>query len=121
MKGKRIIIKTKDLPDSKEVLKQLPVVHFLEPESLYFLMMTPKCISDDVCMIEVQHVKVGDVIGTREGAFFEQNIHATCSDEIVAQEKHYEDLGKKDKHFDLILAYLKVHPNEDGTEVQIKI
>ena len=57
-----MIIKTKNLPDSKEILKQLPVVHFLEPEYLYFPIMTPKCISGDVCVIEGQHVKVGDII-----------------------------------------------------------
>lgn len=90
-----MIIKTKKLPDSKETLKQLPVIHYLEPEYLYFPIETPRCVQGDACVIEGQHVKVGDVIGTRDGGFFEQNIHATCSGEIVAQEKHYDDTGKK--------------------------
>lgn len=90
-----MIIKTKNLPDTKDVLKKLPVVHYLEPEFLYFPIVTPRCVTGDVCVIEGQKVKVGDVIGTREGSFFEQNIHATCSGEIVAQEKHFDSTGKK--------------------------
>lgn len=46
-------------------------------------------------MIGGQFVKVGEIIGTRRGAFFEQPMHATVSGEVVGYEKHIDQSGKK--------------------------
>lgn len=90
-----MIIKTKNLPDTKNILKKLPVIHHLEAEYLYYPVTNALCVSGEACVIEGQKVKIGDVIGVREGSFFNQNIHATVSGEIVAQEKHTDDTGRK--------------------------
>lgn len=43
---------------------------------------------------------------------------------IVSGEIHRLSLckpGKQDKHFNPIIEYLKMHPNNDGSDIQIKI
>src|SRR5690606_35055919 len=54
-----------------------------------------RCPEGETCVVFGQFVKVGEVIGTRKGAFFEQPIHATASGEVVGHEMKFDQSGKR--------------------------
>lgn len=89
-----MIMKTKNIPDGKSHLKQLPVVYHKEAKYLYYPITNARCPEGETCVIDGQNVKVGELIGTRVGPFFEQPIHATASGKIIAHEKRSDEHGK---------------------------
>ena len=89
-----MIGKTKCIPDGKAGLKKLPITHHTDAEYLYYPVTSARCPEGETCVIGGQFVKVGEVIGTRKGAFFEQPMHATASGEVVGNEKHVDQSGK---------------------------
>ena len=89
-----MIAKTKFIPDGKKELKKLPIEHYLDAEYLYYPVTSARCPEGETCVVGGQYVKVGEVIGTRKGSFFEQPIHATVSGEVIGNEKHFDQSGK---------------------------
>ena len=89
-----MIAKTRCIPDGKQELKKLPTEHLVDSKFLYYPVTSSRCPEGETCVIGGQFVKVGEVIGTRKGAFFEQPMHATVSGEVVGNEKHYDQSGK---------------------------
>ncbi|MFU8792576.1 MAG: RnfABCDGE type electron transport complex subunit C [Acholeplasmataceae bacterium] len=89
-----MIAKTRNIPDGKGELKQLPILHYTNADYLYYPVTSARCPEGETCVIGGQFVKVGEVIGTRKGAFFEQPMHATVSGEVVGYEKHVDQTGK---------------------------
>ncbi len=89
-----MIEKTRYLPDGKKELKQLPIDHYLDAEYLYYPVTSARCPDGETCVVGGEFVKVGEVIGTRKGAFFEQPIHSTVSGEVVGNENHIDQSGK---------------------------
>ena len=89
-----MIMKTKNIPDGKSHLKQLPVIYHTEAKYLYYPITNARCPEGETCVIDGQSVKVGELIGTRIGTFFEQPIHATVSGKIIAHEKRSDESGK---------------------------
>lgn len=87
--------KTRLIPDGKQQLKSLPIIPFVDAPFLYYPITNQRCPEGETCVIGGQFVKVGDVIGTRKGPFFEQPMHATVSGEVVGYEKHIDQSGKK--------------------------
>lgn len=89
-----MIAKTKYIPDGKKHLKELPILHYLDAKYVYYPVTNARCPEGETCVRGGQFVKVGEVIGTRKGAFFEQHMHATVSGEVVGYEKHIDQSGK---------------------------
>jgi electron transport complex protein RnfC len=89
-----MIAKTRNIPDGKKELKELPILHYLDAKYLYYPVTSARCPEGETCVIGGQFVKVGEVVGTRKGAFFEQPMHATVSGEVVGYEKHVDQSGK---------------------------
>ncbi|MCD4827778.1 MAG: RnfABCDGE type electron transport complex subunit C [Acholeplasmataceae bacterium] len=89
-----MIEKTKLIPDGKKELKKLPIVDYTDSKYLYYPVTSSRCSDGETCVIGGQFVKVGEVIGTRKGAFFEQPMHATVSGEVMGNEKHVDQSGK---------------------------
>lgn len=89
-----MIEKTRIIPDGKSDLLNLSIYEHKEAAFLYYPVTSARCPEGETCVIGGQYVKVGEVIGTRRAAFFEQPIHATASGEIVGTEKHYDQSGK---------------------------
>lgn len=89
-----MIVKTRMIPDGKQELKEAPILHYLDSKYLYFPVTNIRCHEGEVCVVEKQKVKVGEVIGTRKASFFEQPIHSTVSGEVVSFSKHYDSYGK---------------------------
>jgi Na+-translocating ferredoxin:NAD+ oxidoreductase subunit C len=89
-----MIQKTRCIPDGKKELKKLPIVHHTEADYLYYPVTSARCPEGETCVRGGQFVKIGEVIGTRKGAFFEQPMHATVSGEVLGNEKHIDQSGK---------------------------
>jgi Na+-translocating ferredoxin:NAD+ oxidoreductase subunit C len=89
-----MIMKTRIIPDGKKELKKLPIIYHKEAKYLYYPVTTARCPQGETCVIDGQEVKVGEVIGTRKAAFFEQPIHATVSGKIIAHEKRHDEAGR---------------------------
>lgn len=89
-----MIAKTKYIPDGKKELKELPILHYLDADYVYYPVTSARCPEGETCVRGGQFVKVGEVVGTRKGAFFEQPMHATVSGEVVGYEKHIDNSGK---------------------------
>ena len=89
-----MIVKTKNIPDGKKALKELPILHYLDAEYVYYPVTSARCPEGETCVRGGQFVKVGEIVGTRKGAFFEQPMHATVSGEVVGNEKHIDQSGK---------------------------
>ncbi|MBE0701067.1 MAG: RnfABCDGE type electron transport complex subunit C [Acholeplasmataceae bacterium] len=89
-----MIAKTRYIPDGKKELKKLPILPYLDAKYVYYPVTSARCPEGETCVRGGQFVKVGEVIGTRKGAFFEQPIHATVSGEVVGYEKHPDQSGK---------------------------
>jgi electron transport complex protein RnfC len=89
-----MIAKTKYLPDGKKELKTLTTLQYLDAQYVYYPVTSARCPEGETCVRGGQFVKVGEVVGTRKGAFFEQPMHATVSGEVVGYEKHIDQSGK---------------------------
>lgn len=89
-----MIAKTRYISDGKKALKELPIMHYLDAEYLYYPVTSARCPEGETCVRGGQFVKVGEIVGTRKGAFFEQPMHATVSGEVVGYEKHIDQSGK---------------------------
>ncbi|MFP4186735.1 MAG: RnfABCDGE type electron transport complex subunit C [Acholeplasmataceae bacterium] len=104
-----MIHKTRHIPDGKKELKKLPIINYMDAEYVYYPVTSARCPEGETCVVGGQFVKVGEVIGTRKGAFFEQNMHATVSGEVMGYEKHVDQTGslvdclivKNDKKYDI--------------------
>ncbi|MBU1142438.1 MAG: RnfABCDGE type electron transport complex subunit C [Firmicutes bacterium] len=89
-----MIAKTKNIPDGKKALKELPILHYLDADYVYYPVTSARCPEGETCVRGGQFVNVGEIVGTRKGAFFEQPMHATVSGEVVGYEKHIDQSGK---------------------------
>lgn len=89
-----MIMKTRNIPDGKAHLKKMPIIYHKEAEYLYYPITNARCPEGETCVIDGQYVKVGELIGTRKAAFFEQPIHATASGKIIAHEQRPNEYGK---------------------------
>jgi electron transport complex protein RnfC len=89
-----MIAKTKYIPDGKKELKELPIIHYLDADYVYYPVTSARCPEGETCVRGGQFVKVGEIVGTRKGAFFEQPMHSTVSGEVVGYEKHIDQSGK---------------------------
>ncbi len=89
-----MIAKTKYIPDGKKELKQLPILHYLDANFLYYPVTSARCPDGETCVRGGQFVKIGEVLGTRKGAFFEQPMHSTVSGEVKGHEKRMDQSGK---------------------------
>ena len=89
-----MITKTRFIPDGKKDLIQLPIYYHEDAEYLYYPITNARCAEGETCVVDGQDVKVGELIGTRRAAFFEQPIHSTVSGKIIAHEKRHDENGK---------------------------
>ncbi len=89
-----MIAKTKYIPDGKKELKELPILHYLDADFLFYPVTSARCPEGETCVRGGQFVKIGEVLGTRKGAFFEQPMHSTVSGEVKGYEKRVDQSGK---------------------------
>ena len=86
--------KTKYIPDFKDHRKDIEIIEYKDPKYLYFPTVDLRCPKGETCVIGGQHVKVGELIGTRDGGFFKQPIYSTVSGTVKGVEKNFS-LGEE--------------------------
>lgn len=89
-----MIAKTKEIADLRGLTKSLPTMRYIDPEYVYLAVTNARCTSAEIFVKPGDKVKIGQVIGRRNGGFFEQNIHSTVSGEIVGTVKKFHRNGK---------------------------
>ena len=89
-----MISRPKHIEDTKGLLGQLPTIDAPVPDFLYLATDNARCKGAEIYVKEGDRVLMGQKIGLRRAAFFEQPIHATCSGIYLGKEKHYHRSGK---------------------------
>ncbi len=90
-----MIKKSRKVRDYKALTKALPSQRYVDPESVYIHLQNGRCKTYELNVTPGQHVKLGEVIGTRFGGFFEQPIHATISGVVGEVSKKFHRTGRK--------------------------
>ena len=88
--------------DTKKVLGAQPTLHVDVPDFLFQATDNARCGSAEIFVKEGDHVYMGQLIGMRDGRFFKQPIHASCSGTVGDYEEHYHRSGKKVKFLKII-------------------
>ena len=99
-----MIARSSVIHDTRRLLSSsaLPTLHMEVPEYLFLATDNARCKSAEIYVKDGDHVYMGQTIGMRDGGFFKQPIHATCSGTIDGYEEHYHRSGKKVK-------FLRIH------------
>lgn len=92
-----MIAKAKEIHDTKRILGEQPTLHLDVPDELFSATDNARCGNAEMFVKEGDHVYMGQLIGMRDGRFFKQPIHASCSGTVGTYEEHYHRSGKKVK------------------------
>lgn len=88
------IRKTK-IKDNKQQLVDLPPQEsLLNSPKLYFPVTSGRCPIGAPCVEVGDHIKVGQLIGVREGPFFDQQIRSSVSGTVLPNERKVDQTGK---------------------------
>ena len=90
-----MIKKSRKVRDYKALTKALPSLRYVDPEHVYIHLQSGRCKTYELFVEPGQHVKLGEIIGTRFGGFFEQPIHATISGVVGEVSKKFHRTGRK--------------------------
>ncbi|MCR5490939.1 MAG: SLBB domain-containing protein, partial [Bacilli bacterium] len=96
-----MISKSTYIEDTKGLLGQLPAIEAPVPDFLFAATENARCPKSEIFIKEGDRVLLGQKIGVRHAAFFDQPIHSTCSGTFIGYEKHYHRSGK-------LVNYLKI-------------
>ena len=89
-----MIAKTKGIEDIRKLTKSLPTISYTDPDFIYLPITNARCATGESYVKEGDYVKIGQVIGKRNGGYFEQNIHSTVSGTVVGMVKKFHRSGK---------------------------
>jgi electron transport complex protein RnfC len=89
-----MILKTRAIKDHKLQLGGIPTEKVAVPDFLFLATNNARCAAAEVTIPVGAHVNLGEPIGIRHAAYFDQPIHATASGTFVGLEKHYHRSGK---------------------------
>ena len=90
-----MIAKTTVIKDVYNLTKSLPTRVVTKPEFVYIATDNARCTLKELYIKEGEKVKLNQVIGMRDGKFFEQPIHSTVSGTFIGLEKHFHRSGKE--------------------------
>jgi electron transport complex protein RnfC len=74
-----MISKEKRVADYKQLTTELPLLRYVDPEYVYLNLTTARCKTYTLDVKEGDRVKLGQIIGERDGGFFKQPIYSTIS------------------------------------------
>ncbi|MFA6755915.1 MAG: RnfABCDGE type electron transport complex subunit C [Bacilli bacterium] len=96
-----MIAKTRAIKDIYNLTRALPTRNFVNPKYVYIATNNARCNKSEMYVKPGDYVKCCQIIGKRDGGFFEQNIYSTVSGTVLGYEKHYHRSGKE-------IEYLKI-------------
>ncbi|MDR2822060.1 MAG: RnfABCDGE type electron transport complex subunit C [Acholeplasmatales bacterium] len=89
-----MIAKNKNIPDGKHDLKLMDTQNLYDLEYFYYPLTTARTPSGEFSVSIGDTVYVGDILGTRKAAFFEQPFYSTVSGKVISIEKHLDQFLK---------------------------
>lgn len=115
-----MIGKTKEITGAVSTVS-LPTLRYLNPEYVYLGITNARCATGEVYVKVGDKVKIGQVVGLRKGAFFEQPIHCTVSGEVVGFVKKFHRAGKLTEYIQVKNDFKDewLHPEKERTEEEI--
>lgn len=90
-----MIKKTDQIVTIDELAKNLPTIKMEAPEKVYITLTEMRTRSYELTVSEGDSVKVGQIIGERNGGYFTQPIHSTVSGTVGKVVKKFTYSGKK--------------------------
>ncbi len=90
-----MIAKTKKISNYKQLKKELPTTRYVDPEYVYINMDTQRCKTCGLWVQEGDYVKLGQIIGEREGGFFKQPVYSTVSGHVEKTVRKLDSSGKE--------------------------
>ncbi len=89
-----MISKATHIDDTKGLLGQLPTIRADVPDFVFVATANARCPKFELFIQPGDKVTIGQQIGVRHAAFFDQPIHSPVSGTYVGFEKHYHRSGK---------------------------
>ncbi len=89
-----MIKKATEIKIDKSLSNAKPLIKATVPEFLFLAKENARCNKAEIFIKEGDHVNIGQTIGMRHAAYFDQPIQASCSGTYVGLEKHYHRNGK---------------------------
>ena len=89
-----MIAKTRRIKDTPELTHELASIALPAPKFVYLPVTNARCAKGEVFVKEGDKVFLGQKIGVRHAAFFDQPIHSTVSGTVRGIEKHGYRSGK---------------------------
>ncbi len=88
-----MISKARKVSDYRQLTKELPTLRYVDPERVYINLQSDRCKTYTLDVKEGDKVKLGQVIGERDGGFFKQPIYSTISGEVEGLTKKLHPTG----------------------------
>lgn len=111
-----MISKPKQIEDTKGLLGMLPTLPLEVPDDIFIATDNARCSNPDIYVKEGEHVLMGQLLGVRHGAFFDQPIQSSVSGTFVGFEKHYHRSGKLVDFFHIV----NDHKNEEDPSIKVR-
>ncbi len=89
-----MISKTTKIVNDQNYKLKLKSKEYFNPKCVYLPIVNARCAKGEVFINEGDAVKIGQVIGQRDGGFFQQPIHATVSGKYIGNQKMFHRGGK---------------------------
>ncbi|QVK21320.1 RnfABCDGE type electron transport complex subunit C [Mycoplasmatota bacterium] len=97
-----MIRKTNQIKTLEELPKSLPTVQITVPEKVYITLMEMRTRKYTLSVVEGDYVKIGQIIGERDGGYFTQPIFSTVSGTVGKVIKKFTYTGKKTECLEII-------------------
>lgn len=111
-----MISKPKQIEDTKGLLGMLPTLPLEVPDDIFIATDNARCSNPDIYVKEGEHVLMGQLLGVRHGAFFDQPIQSSVSGTFVGFEKHYHRSGKLVDFFHIV----NDHKDEEDPSIKVR-
>ena len=89
-----MIAKTREIANIRKLTVSLPTIRCVDPDYVYIGITNARCSKSEVYAKVGDYVKVGQLLGMRDGGYFQQPIHSTVSGQIVGIVKKFHRSGK---------------------------
>ncbi len=90
-----MITGSRRVSDYKQLMKELPTLRHVDPERVYINLPGERCPKYTVHVEKGAKVKLGEILGERDGGFFKQPIYSTVSGTVEGTTEKTDASGDK--------------------------
>ena len=88
-----MISRMRRVSDYKQLTKELPHIRYVDPEKVYINLTTSRCEEYQLKVEPGDPVRLGQILGEKDGCFFKQPIYSTVSGVVEGVEKKIDGIG----------------------------